>query len=396
MCGLIPTLILGIALTATTYPTPPSWVGPLIDGAGVLLVATGAIFGWSITAPYWVTASSVAVWTSIFLYLGHDESPTDGFALPEPSSREVEAYDLLLWLSKEGTPQSRVSELNPVAQDDLFASLPSDDTELQAHVRQHAVSIRAAWEADTLGREWIERMARAGAIAEPSSAPEAPIVDFRPTRKVINLRLAYALLLAEEGDTEGAYNTLAPTVRFAHQLSAARILVHAMIGTVVTKQTYRVMRITMPQLSTRQRHMAAALLDEVQPVHARIYSVFAGDIAFARACLLNVDWSKDTGIQSIIVKRLQVWRLFFHPERTLNKQRALYELMLPSVLDKDFEKADSYARAFVTGPFPRRNLLGTLTQRMMLPALDKMFREIWRVEDQRSALVMDLNPAPSP
>lgn len=334
----------------------------------------------------------MTVWTCTILYFGHDESPTDRFALPEPTSREVEGYDLLLWLSKEGTPQSRVSELSPLAQDDLFVSFPSDDTQLQAHVKQHAASIRAAWEADTLGREWIERIAEVGAIAERSLTFETPIVDFRPVRKVVNLRLAYALLLAEEGDFAGAYDTLAPAIHFAQELSSARILVHAMIGTVVTKQAYRVLRIITPRLSISQRQTTAVLLHSVRPVNDRIYRVVAGDVATARAYLSNADLAKELGVRSVILERIQASRLFFHPERTINGLATLYEAMLPPLMERNHEKADSFAHAFVTGPLPRRNLLGALTQRMMLPALDKTFREMWRVEDQRLALLIDLNP----
>jgi hypothetical protein len=50
--------------------------------------------------------------------------------------------------------------------------------------------------------------------------------------------------------------------------------------------------------------------------------------------------------------------------------------------------------AFITDPLPGRNIVGTLIQRMMLPALEKPFREIWLVEDQRLALLADLNWLP--
>jgi hypothetical protein len=237
--------------------------------------------------------------------------------LPEPTAQQLAGYDLLLWLSEEGTPQSRAGELSRLAQDELFASLPSDPAELRLHVIQHAASIRAAWQADALGREWIERIATTGAIAERSLSPKAPFVDFRLLRKIVNLRLAYALLLAEEEDYAGAFDVLAPDIRFGQELGSPRLLVHAMIGTVVTKQTYRVLRMLEPDLPLPHRQSAAAILEDVQPVPSSLYTVLAGKMKFSRAYLSHIDWTQEIGIKSVMLTQLHIWRLGFHPNRTL-------------------------------------------------------------------------------
>jgi len=385
-------LVLCLVLAFFTQPDVPSWVGSAMDITLIIFVVSGAWIGWQATrerSRYAWSICLLGLGSGLLFYFGKDEKPSAGLYLPPATPQQQADYDILLWFSKAGTPQSRLTELSTLVQNDLFKTLPADPKELCAHVAQHTGQIRAAWETNTLGREWLGRVASMGTVVESSLAPEAVILDYRAVRNVVNLHLAYALLLAEEGNVSGAYQTLAPTIHFGQKLGAARLLVHSMIGTVVTKQAYQILRMFAPALPTKQRTEAVFLLGSVIPIEDRIYTVFAGELGFEECVLSNLARTYDSNSQ--ILSRLQAWRLIFHRQRTLNGLAALYLEIIPALSDRNFKKADFYANALVTGPTPCRNFVGTLMQRMIVPAFDKAFKEMWRVEDQRRSLLVQLD-----
>lgn len=346
--------------------------------------------------------SALAVNLAVLVYLRWD--PEQNSPLPNLGQLRDEAdprWDTLAWMMDKH-PKSRISEARLRSEAAMAIRLPTERSAWPEHVRTHRQAIRDAWEADALGREWIETLCLRPPVGVHFYRYEEPMLSFQQTRASLFVRTAYAFLLADEGRRDEAVRLLLPElIAWQHLQRCEAMLVHQMIAVVLIKESMKTIDaiLDLGAIDPATRAALRETLEKACPIGEVFRFGFLGDYWYSRsfdAVLdrgMTVEESKlffgtvglDSGPIVFVGRR---WGLSLLVQQ--QSWRAEYLGVLSRVTDLAAARDLTTLAREEAGAERRwtiKNALGVRLIGVALPAFTKVASHIWAVEDARVALL---------
>lgn len=363
-----------------------------------LIVLTTAWAVWK-KLSYRCSLSFFAASCAFLVYMAWDDgtrppAPTMASAIPPKS----ESYAAYRWMLKND-PNSRLKEIASPSVD--LPMFPLQHEEWEGFVTKHRAMFEAEWAADSIGREWIEAMARSAPEGLfPSQGIDSPILSFSVIRRSVAIRWAHAQLLWLDGHGDEAIRTLVPILRAGYHLQRGSLaLVNQMIASVLLKGTYdRLELIEYLTLSASARADLVAALQEAPPVVQNIAQAFQGEQIYYRSSVDQVSGDYSTLIKSVasteksrFAANRVLGRFLFNPARSEREYAAFLNASCRLAQQKQFNVNDTSMEE-VLGEKRLKNPVGYILTAMAAPAFPKVAKAFWKAEDQRLALLKNLTP----
>lgn len=309
-------------------------------------------------------------------------------------------WDTVAWMMDKH-PKSRTSEARLKPDVAMAIRLPSDRAAWAEHVRAHRQEILDAWEADSLGREWIDELCRRPPQGVHFSRHDDPMLSFQRVRASLHARMAYTYLRATEGERDEAVRLVLPElVAWQNLQRCEAMLVHQMIAVVIRNEAMKtingILDIGTVESATLQEIRSA--LDGACPVGEVFRFGFLGDYCYSRSFSGALDRNLTEDESRILLGTLGLdspvlilqSRLFGYSwlVQKAHWQREYLTAMLRVVslaaardlqtLKRESEEADRR--------WAIKNALGVRLMGMAMPAFSKVADNIWVMEDARVAL----------
>jgi hypothetical protein len=412
---------LGLLVTATSVPVVRDSLGPLISEHGIVSgVAAGTTLLIAVLVPIlllawgnrrgWLRAPQlVALWSLVLvtlIYLRWDDAavrrPLTMDELSPALPGDEATFQTFLRYAK-GTPAADAVKSAPVQQ--LVASgtthiVPNPEKWAQV-LRDNRAAIEAEWTAIAPVRAWWEELAANPRIGDLTpGTPSAPILAFQPVRYYSQFAVAIASLQALDGHGDEAMTTVTRLYTVARKFEPnSRTLVRAMIAKVIQRMALQT---------------AGFVLDHA-PVSPASRAAFAAEVAAAvggapgarRLILIEYAYFQpmfalfiggapiaESPTQRFFQRVLQVFGgVLVNPRATQNLVGDRYYAMATLAEERRLGELEATKgpinRDFVGG-YHVKNIGGRLIADMAMPALSKVVKSYWDIEDLRLAMITRL------
>ena len=374
-------------------------------GLGLILsFATLAIvtrLSWKIVLPL------VLVEIGAFTYLLWDapERPAPADLGPRISAAD-ESYHVIMWMSKD-SPFSRLKEPRVLPGDVIDLRLPANRSAWPEHVRKHRQEIMAAWDQDALGREWVDAInAHPPQGIWPQRSGD-PRIDSQSIRLSSFVRWARAYVLAVEGQRDEAIQSLIPLLScWQHLQCSGECLVTEMIADAVMKQSYGVIEeiLKLGPVTNETMTTLRTALEQAPPVRQVFRNAYLGGQDFYAGVFDKIEGIVEqpsggdsnwfifpTGASARLGGRMMArlcYKLYFNRNQTQrdyfgNLQR-VYELAAAREIDR-LKETEKPGLSWAV-----KNAVGASLTELDTSAHAKAVTYFWQVEDQRRALLAQL------
>lgn len=346
-----------------------------------------------------VTMVGFVLTTGALAFLATDdlyrsEAPDYG-PVAAPDSAEFLTYLRMA----HGTPGSITQMIAaPAKNSDLF--LVAKPAEWKSFLDTNHARILSEWENDTVGQAWLSDMANlppgSGAIVHFTT--DSPIIAFQPLRALVSHRLAYALLIAGEGDTDRAAAHLIELLHACHALGRIGVgPIDEMISIVFAKKTYECISYLLERtaLTAGIRAELIHALEAAPDIGLISTRTILGEAQTLRSITDRIRHGElqDAPLpKSGITQRLlpSLSRFILHPYRMERELLEFYQSTNTLIASRRLEEAKSANDEFVgrTRSFTSlRNPGGRKLAAMATPAFNKIGAKLWETEDARRALL---------
>lgn len=268
-------------------------------------------------------------------------------------------------------------------------------------LRNHRAEIEAEWARLAPVRAWWDELAalpRIGDLTAPH--PSAPILAFQPTRVHSQVAVAIASLQALDGRGDEAMATVTRLYSVARKCEPnSRTLVRAMIAKVVQKMALQTAAFVLdrtPVSATALAAFTAELTAAVGgPDGARHLVLIEG--GFAQPLIAEFIRGTPMGDLQPYAALQTAVRIFgpliINPRATLNlfgeRYHALAELAANRRLRELEDRNHPVNRSFLAD-YHGKNFGGRLLADLALPALSKVVKSYWEIDDLRLAMLSRL------
>ncbi len=271
-------------------------------------------------------------------------------------------------------------------------------------LRENRAGIEAEWAKLAPVRAWWDELAAQPRIGDliPTSA-SAPILAFQPPRQYSQVAVAIASLQALDGRGDEAMATVTRLYTVARKMEPnARTLVRTMIAKVIQRMAMQTAGFVLDH---------AKVSPAAQAAFAAELSAAAGGPAGARRIILIeyaffqpvfTDFIRhdesagliEEGPERIFQKALRSFgALLVNPNATQNIVGDRYYAMAALAEQRRFgeleAKKDPINRDFMDG-YSIKNLGGRIFADLAMPAVSKVVKTYWDIEDQRAAMLARL------
>ena len=392
---------------------PLVWEHRVVSGAAIFLTLGFALIvpavvlivlsrrGW-LRGPQ-LTALAVLVAAS-FVYLGWDDAgvrrPLTMDELSPALPGDEASFNVVLRFSKNSPAANAVKTpklLIGVATGDLV----SKPEKWAQFVRDHRAEIGAEWAALAPVCAWWDELAafpRIGDLTPPSIS--SPILAFQPVRSYSQFAVGIASLQALDGHGDEAMATVIRLFDVARKLEPnSRTLVRAMIAKVIQKMAVQAAGFVLDHATVSPASRAALAAElraatEGPPGARRLilieYAYFQPTFSLFLGGAPVVETPSERAFQNVI---RFFGRLVINSNATLNlvgdryyQLATLAEARRLGELEANKGPID---REFIGG-YHAKNLGGRLFADMAMPALSKVVKSYWDIEDLRVALLARL------
>ena len=353
-----------------------------------------------------ITLPGFLIGAGLLVFLAADDfrrsDPPNYGPVAAPDSAEFLTYMQMA----EGTPDNLTQQVAIPAKssDQLIATDPQT---WQKFIEANYDQILREWEEDEVGQSWLIDMADlpddAGAIVH--TTPAGPIIAFRPVRAAASHRLAYALLLADEGKADEAASHLIILLRAGHTLQRIGVgPLDEMVALAILKKVYagidRLLDGNSLSVSAR-----AELTESVAYAPSITLVISRSIIGEAQALRSMTDQLKRGEIPGAYVSKSAVarafqrflWRFAYHPYRTERAFLELYQTTNALAATRELEQVQIQTTAFEQrgrSPFALRNPVGHKMSAISAPSFEYLTK-LWACEDTRRALLERLKAQPT-
>lgn len=358
--------------------------------AAVVLSIVGMLICVVHPPRYKVTLAGFAFCSALVAFLGIDESHRA--AVPEigivaaPDSAEHQIYmRLVKGASGSAAPGIRKPD-NP--RDQLIAKKPGEWRQFTTANRER---IRAEWAEDLVGRSWLEALAELPTDARIAHHPSItePLLDFQTVRTLASHRLAYALLLADEGRPNEAAAHLNTLLRASYSLERiGPSTVDVAIACVLLKNAYPAID-QLLDAGTLSDTSRANLLKTTQ--NAPSYESIIRHSAWSE--VQNV-----VGLTEATHHWLLRWLRVCHPNRTRNRTIAFHQALQRYALAHEWDKVAAVCRQQdqdTRGIRAIRNSYGNRIIHELSGGPNGILKKLWESESTRLTLLERLEAQPT-
>jgi hypothetical protein len=268
-------------------------------------------------------------------------------------------------------------------------------------LRDHRSEIEAEWTALAPVREWWDELAahpRIGDLTPPS--PASPILAFQPVRHYSQYAVAIASLQALDGHGDEAMATITRLYDVARKFEPnSRTLVRAMIAKVIQKMELQAGGFVLDH-ATVSPASRAALAAEI--------STATGGPAGARRLIL-IEYAYSQPMFSLYVSGAPITdgpgehllqqfirflgRVVVNPRATQNLIGDRYYQLAALAEERrlgELEASKGPINREFLGGYHVKNIGGRLFADLAMPALSKVMKTYWDIEDLRAALLIRL------
>ena len=412
---------LGLLNTVASVPLIRDSLGPLVwqhkvDSAIAIIVTLGVallvpivalIFcvrrGW-LRGPQLAALSAIVLVT--FVYLMWDEPtvrrPLSMEELSPSLPGDEASFQVFLRYAKNAPAANAVKSPRQIiisAESD-FATKPEKWAQF---LREHRADVEAEWAAFAPVRAWWDELAaqpRIGDLTPPR--PDAPIIAFQPVRAYTQIAVAVACLQALDGHGDEALATVTRLYDVARKFEPnSRTLVRTMVGKVMQRMALQAGGFVLDHAAVSPASRAAFATE--------IAAGALGAAGARRLILIEYAYFGPTlslfvGGKPIVGEEDQ--RIFQHVVHFLGR------LVVNPIATQNFVGDRYYQLAALAeerrlgeleankGPINRdffggyhvKNIGGRLFADAAMPALSKVTKSYWDIEDQRVALLARLKP----
>lgn len=335
-------------------------------------------------------------------YLGYDLPKRPSLPDVGPvASSEADSFKLFCWMTAD-SPLSRIKELSEQnIGDDAFITQPPD--RWRTWLMSHRDRVLGDWTKDAVGREWIDSMARTPCNGVVLLGIDGPLFRFQPFRAVVNHQLAYAALLAVEGHGDEAARALANLLRAGHSFQRAGAgMVMTLIASACISRSYEVSNFVLDTAAIgpdARRDLIAALSD-VPPINSTIQNCFVGEFPPDRESLER--GANDGKSQMVSNSTTTLGGRFaafgFGQMCNLNlTEQELMDFLQQSARyaqQRQFQAMREYKVQFQSRQKAWYRIKNPVGRTLLAMALDldlaKVAEKLWKVEDERLALLKRL------
>jgi hypothetical protein len=269
---------------------------------------------------------------------------------------------------------------------------PSEAATWPAFVAENRDRIVEAWNADAVGREWVERIAHIQPRGIIVPRLGGSYVEFSVVRSIFQRRCAYALLLMTDHRSEEAADVLLPLFGAAYHLEEAGSgLLAQMLPDVLLRQAYQVLAEVVAQgrLSASAKSRLAEALLQAPGSDRLLRQVFAGEELLLREVIDQI--GADAKRFASGPSWLQA--LIYNPNRTERECREFFaELAVLLAARRDAE-ARIVVKRFENEQIDRftiRNSVGRLIKVMAIPSFQSALKAMRANEPLRAGLLKEL------
>ena len=348
-----------------------------------------------------------ALWVLVlgtFAYLGWDDPavrrPLTMDELAPSLPGDEATFQIFLRYAKNSPAANAVKapKQTIVAATSDFATKPDKWAQF---LREHRAEVEAEWVALAPVRAWWDELAahaRIGDLTSPS--PSAPILAFQPVRAYTQIAVAVASLQALDGHGDEAMATVTRLYDVARKFEPnSRTLVRSMIAKVIQKMALQAGGFVLDHATVSPVSRAA---------FAAEISAAAGGPAGARRLIL-IEYAYFAPTLSLFVggapitaspdeRLLQrfahlLGRVVVNPRATQNLVGDRYYQLAAFAEERRLGELEANKgpinREFMGG-YHVKNIGGRLIADMAMPALSKVVKTYWEIEDLRTALLIRL------
>ena len=385
----------------------------LDSGMAVFLILLAALFGPILVLLFcnrhgWLRAPQLTALTALvlaaFTYLAWDEPsvrrPLSMDELAPALPGDEVTFQIFLRYAANTPAANAVKSLKlPVGA--ATNNLVKKPDQWITFLREHRAEIEAEWAALTPVRTWWDELAaqpRIGDLTKPSAS--SPIIAFQPMRIYAQLAVATASLQALDGHGDDAFVTLTRLYNVVRKFEPnSRTLVRSMVAKVIQKMALQAAGFVLDH-ATVSAASRAAFAEELTaattgPAGARRlllteYAYFQPTIQVYISGTEPAGHDRERSLQRVI--RI-FGRLIINPRATLNLVGARYYGLAALAEARNFRELESSQapinRDFLDG-YHVKNLGGRLLADMATPALVKVVKTYWEIEDLRLAVLKRL------
>ncbi len=387
-----------VGLRSSSFDLLVKWITFALP---VILILLGAWGIWK-KAPYALLLPALVLSGGVIFYLVRDDPvrpppPNLGMITPPDSA----SYGAYRWYLKKD-PHSRINEFKGKPE---LPHFPADHAKWAEFAAQHRQVFTQAVANDTLGRDWIEAMARAepeGIYPPPVEASGAGILAYAPVRYITDARAGYAqVLMLDQRDDEAAA-LLVPVLRASYHFErGGALLVTAAVAVAIQRRTYNQLELLVAsgKLSPASRASIAGVLKEAPPLSLVFDHAYLGEEAFARTGMDVLKGDYGAMVRTLVPEEKAMipsnhflWRLFFNPNRSEREYAEFLHEFARNASEREMIANQKRISAFVeeASDWRIKDPVGQLLFRVSLPAFTKLNEAFWKTEDQRVALLQQL------
>lgn len=268
-------------------------------------------------------------------------------------------------------------------------------------LREHRAEVEAGWTELAPLRSWWDELAASPRIGDLGEADwSQPILAFQPIRAYTQYAVAIASLQALDGRGDEAFATLTNLYSVARKLEPnARTLVRAMIAKVIQKMTLQTAAFVLghASVSPAKRAAFAAELSAAVNGPAGARRLILIEYAFFGPTLESFvggpPAANDTGRQILHAILHVLSRVVLNPKATQNLVGDRYYAMAALAEARklgELEASKGPINRDFLGGYHVKNIGGRLFADMAMPALSKVVKSYWDIDDLRTAMLTRL------